>query len=213
MSSLYQAYKQPTFKRLDLEIPNCFTEFQIEQFKNLECFSIDKFEKHFPEDLEYREFTLSWFLTCIGASDKIEGFPKVGSNQNTSIKVVEKIDQAIKDLTKAISSLDELPQGFDNLSYIDTNTGDRTRVHREYLKGYNEELKLWKLRLSNKGKNELLLDRIFALFDKVKYEIPEIDNIINTASINEIVMIFTGLDDLESVRKMVNRYKDKLTQK
>jgi len=212
--SLYETFrilKEEGSSNLHCKEPNCFTKYQVEQFYNLECFDKKVFNKYYPDDPEYRGYVISLTLSCIGSASKISPFPIEGSNKNITKETVKTINQAIKELSKAIKTIDKLPSGFDYANYIDPVTNETKQVYRDGLKGYLNDLQLWEDDLKGHSKNELLLNRLFVAFE-TGYDIPEYDNITETPLMNEIISIFTGIDILD-VPKTLQRYKDKLTQK
>ena len=84
--------------------------------------------------------------------------------------------------------------------------------YKDIIKFYKNEMIFCETELSVMNKNEILLDRIFIAFNS-GFGIKEYKSVTSMPLIYEIIMIFTGLDDLESARKIINRYKKNLIQR
>jgi hypothetical protein len=116
---------------------------------------------------------------------------------------VNQLDKAAKDLSVAIKSIAELPEIYDYDS-----ASIKKGINRFELELYREQLNSWSEKLKSFDKNTLLFNRICIAFQN-GYGIAEYDNILETNDMIEIIAIFIENPDLENVRKIWNRYKDK----
>lgn len=199
-----------TFKNIDgslikkqESIKNKFTTYQVDEFSALECFDKKLFERDYPSEPDYRDFVINLFLNVIASTENLSPIPCAGSNENQSKKTAKQIKEVVDTLTKSLLLIEKLPPAFKSMS---SKKGIEFKNLIDFYKG---ELAVYEDYMSSKTKNEVLLDRIFIAFDS-GFGIKEYDNVTSTPLIYRIVMIFTGLDDLESARKIVNRYQDKL---
>jgi hypothetical protein len=206
--NLFRNVKDSDDSKLNLffKIPNCFSDDQIKQFYSLSCFDERLFHKHYPNDPEYREFIITSLLSTISIAAEIAPLPIHGSKVNHTRDITHELDASIKHLGVAIKAINKLPNAF-----IDTPDMNKL-VHREDISTYRDQLILWNDKLKSFDRNELLLNRIFISFAS-GFGIPEYDDILNSKLVLDIVQIFTGIDDIESVRRIVTRYKDKKAKK
>lgn len=183
-----------------------FSSYQVNEFSAWECFDKSLFKTDYPNDPGYRDFIINLFLNVIDSTRNLSPIPFESSNENPSKKTSKKIAEVIKSLNKSLLLIDHLPAAFKNMS-------SRNGIeYKDIIKFYKNEMIFCETELSVMNKNEILLDRIFIAFNS-GFGIKEYKSVTSMPLIYEIIMIFTGLDDLESARKIINRYKKNLIQR